>query len=109
EGELVEFGLRMAGAGKIAGLTEAQVLAIGAAMSSVGVEAEAGGTAVQKVLTRLTEAVATGNEHLQIFAAMAGMSAAEFARVFEEDAGQAFTLFVEGLGRSGDQAFQILR
>src|SRR5690606_23250514 len=30
EGELMEFGLRMAGAGKIAGLTEAQVLAIGA-------------------------------------------------------------------------------
>lgn len=109
ESNIVEFGQRIAGAGKIAGLTEAQVLAIGGAFASVGVNAEAGGTAVSKVLQAMTEAVATGNKNLQGFAAVSGMSAVEFATAWREDAGMAFTRFVEGLGASGDQAFAILR
>jgi hypothetical protein len=57
EQKILSFASRIAGAGKIAGLTETDILAIGAAMSSVGVEAEAGGTAVQKVLLSMNEAV----------------------------------------------------
>jgi TP901 family phage tail tape measure protein len=109
ESDIVEFGQRIAGAGKIAGLTEAQVLAIGGAFASVGVNAEAGGTAVSKVLQSMTEAVATGNKNLQGFAAVSGMSAAEFATAWQEDAGTAFTRFIEGIGASGDQAFAIFR
>ena len=108
EAEIVDFGLRIAGAGEIAGLTEAQILAIGAAMSSVGIEAAAGGTAVQKVLLGMTEAVASGGEKLADFANAAGMSAQQFADAFEKDAAGAFTAFVEGLGVAGDDAFQIL-
>lgn len=109
EDKIVDFGLGIAGAGKIAGLTEPQVLAIAGAFSSVGIEAEAGGTAVSKVLQSITESVATGNEKLAVFAATAGMSAAEFATAWQEDAGAAFARFVEGLGASGNQAFAILR
>jgi TP901 family phage tail tape measure protein len=50
ESEIVEFATRMSGAGKIAGLTTAEIFGIAAAFSSVGIEAEAGGTAIQKVL-----------------------------------------------------------
>lgn len=109
ESNIVDFGLRIAGAGKIAGLTEPQVLAIGSAFASVGVNAEAGGTAISKVLASITEAVATGNKNLQGFAAVAGMSATKFAAAWREDAGEVFTRFVEGLGRSGTQAFAVLR
>lgn len=56
EGEIVNFSERIAGAGKIAGLSTDEIFAIGAAMSSVGVEAEAGGTAVQKVLISMYQA-----------------------------------------------------
>jgi TP901 family phage tail tape measure protein len=108
EAEIVEFGLRIAGAGKIAGLTEAQVLGIGTALSSVGVEAEAGGTAVQKVLLNINQAVAQGNDNLEIFARTAGMNAQDFAAAWEKDAGTAFTKFVEGLGKSGKDATNIL-
>lgn len=62
EPEILTFASRIAGAGKIAGLTEADVLGIGAAMSSVGVQAEAGGTAVQKVLISMNTAVAGTTE-----------------------------------------------
>jgi TP901 family phage tail tape measure protein len=108
EAEIVEFGLRMAGAGKIAGLTTSDILAIGNAMSSVGVQAEAGGTAVQKVLIEITKAVVTGAPELEKFAETAGMSAQEFAEAWRTDPAEAFTLFVEGLGLSGDQAIAVL-
>lgn len=108
EAEILAFGTRMAGAGKIAGLAESDVLAIGAAMSSVGVEAEAGGTAVQKVLIDINTAVAQGNEDLGVFAATAGMTADTFEERWRTDAAGAFTEFVEGLGRAGDNATTVL-
>ena len=109
EEEILTFGLRIASAGKIAGLTEAEILSIGAAMSAVGIQAQAGGTAVQKVLLDMTEAVATTSDELQVFAKTAGLSAQQFSDLFEQDAGKAFTRFVEGLGTAGDDAFIILR
>lgn len=109
EAEIVEFATRIAGAGKVAGLSVQDVAAIGAAMASVGVEAEAGGTAVQKVLLSITEAVATGSDDLAVFAKTAGKSAAEFAKQWKDDPIHAFDAFVQGLGKSGDKAFVILR
>lgn len=108
ESEIVEFGLRIAGAGKIAGLTEGDILGIGAAFASVNVGAEAGGTAVQKVILSITEQVATGGEKLALFAKTAGMSANEFADSWRSNPGQAFTAFVEGLGNAGTDAIGIL-
>lgn len=109
EQNIVDFALQTAGAGRIAGLTAAQVLAIAGSFSAFGVRAQVGGTAVSKVLAKLSEAVATGNQDMRLFAAVAGMSAQEFATAWRDDAGEVFVRFVEGLGKSGDQAFAILR
>lgn len=108
ESEIVDFALRIAGAGEVAGLTEAQILAIGTAMTSVGVQSEAGGTAVQKVLLSMTESVENNTAALDVFARTAGISAQGFAKAFREDAAGAFTAFVEGLGRQGKKAFGTL-
>ena len=108
EEQIVEFGLRIAASGKLAGLTEADILSIGGAMASMGIKAEAGGTAVQKVLNAMTQSVALGGEELAVFANAAGLSADQFATAYRENAANAFTLFVEGLGRQGDQAFATL-
>lgn len=108
EAEISNFAQRIAGAGQIAGLTTSDVFAIGAAMSSVGVQAEAGGTAVQKVLIEMNTAVTTGSENMETFARTAGMSSEEFKNAWEADAGQAFAMFVQGLGTQGDQAIVTL-
>jgi hypothetical protein len=42
------------------------------------------------------------------FANVAGMAAEEFRQLWEEDAGEAFTRFVEGLGEAGDEAISFL-
>lgn len=108
EADIAQFVVHIAGAGEIAGFTEADLLGVSAALSSVGVEAEAGGTAVQKVFLKITESVATADEFLEVFAATAGMSADAFATLWREDPSEAFTLFVEGLGAAGQDAFIIL-
>jgi TP901 family phage tail tape measure protein len=112
ESEITDFGLRIAAAGKIVGLTVDETLAIAGAFTSVGVEAEAGGTAVSKVFIALANAVQTGGKQLETFAATAGTSVAEFRRVFETDTSGAFTAFVEGLKRidaEGGNVFKTLR
>ena len=99
EAEITNLALRMAAAGKQAGLSEADVFAFASALTSVGVEAEAGGTAMSKVITSIADATRTGNSDLATFAEVAGVSADEFRRAFEEDASTGIAMFVEGLGR----------
>jgi TP901 family phage tail tape measure protein len=111
ESEIVEMGLRIAGAGKQVGLTEAEILSFAGALSSVGIEAEAGGTAFSRVMIDMANAAASGGGELEGFAKVAGMSAEEFRRSFEEDAAGAITTFVGGLGRiseSGGNVFAVL-
>ncbi len=98
EAEIVEMGLRIAGAGEQIGLAEGQILAISTALSSVGISAEAGGTAISKVMINMASAVSSGGESLQQFASVAGMSGQDFARVFRDDAAAAINSFVVGLG-----------
>lgn len=108
EAEILDFSLRLAGAGQIAGLTEANVLGISNAMASLGIESERGGTATQKVLLGITTAVNTGSDNLERFAAVAGLSAEEFTKTWRADPGAAFVAFVEGLGAQGQDAISVL-
>ncbi len=108
EAEIVEMGLRIAGAGEQIGLAEGQILAISTALSSVGISAEAGGTAISKVMINMASAVSSGGESLQQFASVAGMSGQDFARVFRDDAAAAINSFVVGLGDMQDSGGDVL-
>ena len=108
ERDIVAFTQRIAGAGAIVGLTTGDVLGISTALSSIGVNAEAGGTAVQKVLLEMQKAVSTNSDELKIFAEVADVSVKEFARLFEEDASEAFIGFIEGLTSYGKDGVQVL-
>ena len=98
ESEITEMGLRLAGAGKQVGMSENQILGLAGAISSVGIEAEAGGSAVSTVMAKMQLAVEEGGESLEQFADVAGMSASEFQQAFKNDAAQALVSFVTGLG-----------
>jgi TP901 family phage tail tape measure protein len=71
EAEITEMGLRLAGAGKQVKMTEAQILGFAGALSSVGIEAEMGGSAFSRVMLEMQNAVLSGNENLKIFASVA--------------------------------------
>ena len=99
ESEITEMATRLASAGTLAGLSEAEILALSAAMSSVGIEAEAGGTAMTETLNAIETAAAQGGGALAEFARIAGMSSEEFASAWETDAMSALGGFISGLGQ----------
>lgn len=111
EADIVEMATRMASAGTLAGMSESDILGLSAAMSSVGIEAEAGGSAMSKLMTDIQVAVETGNSSLEDFASVAGVSCEQFADMFEHRAVDALYSFIDGLNdveRNGETATVIL-
>ena len=103
ESEIVTMGQRLAAAGELAGLTEPEIMALATAMSSVGIEAEAGGTAMTQTLTAIEKAVVNGGDNLNKFAEISGMSAEQFASTWENKPIEAIEAFIEGLGKLDEQ------
>ena len=74
---------RIAGAGATVGASEADVLALSNALSSMGVQAELGSGVVTRTLLELETAASAGASGLEDYAKVAGMSAQEFAEMWE--------------------------
>lgn len=108
ESEIANMAMRLAGAGAQVGMSISDILGISAALSSLGLQAEAGGSAISRVLTDMQLAVETGNASLQQFADVAGMTSAEFVAAFNEDAAGALAAFISGLGSGTQSATQLL-
>ena len=103
EAELVDMALRIAGAGHQVGMSEAEILSFANSLSSVGIEAAAGGSAISRVMIDMATNVAQGGDKLQGFARVAGMTSEEFATAFKTNAAGAIVTFIEGLGKMSDQ------
>ncbi len=99
ERDILSLGTRLAGAGKQIGLTTPQVLAFGSAISSTGIEAEAGGTAMTQNFFAIDKAVRKGGASLDLYAKTAGMSSDQFRQAWGDDPASATNQFVQGLGR----------
>lgn len=99
ERQIVQMAQRIAGAGKQIGLSEAEVMGFASAMASVGIEVEAGGTAISSTMLKMEQAVRNGGVELELLAETAGMSSEQFKTAFETDAAGAINAFVQGLGR----------
>ncbi|MFD6029793.1 phage tail tape measure protein [Cellulosimicrobium funkei] len=102
ERDIMNLGLRLAGASRIARISEADMLAIANAMSSVGIEAEAGGTAMSQIITKMANTVRAGGQDLEAFANVAGMTSEQFAAAWRERPAVAIDAFTTGLGRMNE-------
>lgn len=108
EAEITEMALRLAGAGKQIGLSEGDVLGLSTALSSVGIEAEAGGSAFSKVMIDIAASVEEGGDRLGLFAQTAGVTADEFAAKWRTAPSEALSLFVKGLANAEAQGSSTL-
>lgn len=86
EESILALSLRLASAGKLAGMSIPEILGLSAAMSSVGLTAEAGGTAMSTTINMIAKDVAKGGENLEKFAKVAGMTSEEFAEKWRTNA-----------------------
>lgn len=107
ERDIVEMTNRLAAGGKLAGLTAPDILGLATAMSSVGIEAEAGGTAMTQTLTAIGNAVSlTGKgaaDDLNLIAKTAGMTSEEFQQAWKEKPVVALQSFIKGLKDAQDK------
>jgi TP901 family phage tail tape measure protein len=111
ESQMLEMGVRMAGAGTVAGLTAPNILALSNALASAGIESEAGGTAFSKLIIQMAQASEKGGAQLELFADVAGMSAKSFADTWDKEPVVALQAFIKGIrdtGDAGGSLFQLL-
>jgi TP901 family phage tail tape measure protein len=99
ESEIVEMATRLASAGSLIGLSEPDIMAVASALSSLGIEAEAGGSAISKLMKEFEVMVQTGAPALEKFAKVAGMSADDFSIAWGKNPVEALGAFIDGLGR----------
>ena len=107
EKDILDMALNLAGAGKQIGLSEGSVFGLATALSSVGIEAEKGGSAFSKIMIQMATAVdemdTSAGSKLREFAGVSHMTAEEFANVFQSNPAAAIAAFVEGLGRASEE------
>lgn len=97
EEEIVRMTYRLSAAGTQAGMTLPEIMGLAAAMSSLGMYAESGGSALSKVIKQVQMAVETGSESLKDYAEVAGMTADAFAQLWSEDSATAMQRLIEGI------------
>ena len=97
ESNIMDVTLRLASMSQTIGMSTPDVLAWSTAIAATGQKAEAAGTAIAKTWSNIETAVAGGGEGLQNFAAVAKMSAEDFATTWESNPTEALKSFIKGL------------
>lgn len=97
ESEILAMSTRLAAAGTLTGFSATEIMGLAAAMSSMGIEAEAGGTAAGKLMKQMQLAAETGGDAADMFGKVMGTDASGFAAAFKSNAAQAMLDFFAGL------------
>ena len=97
ESEIAAMALRMGKYGSSVRMSAADVLGYSAALSSLGIEAQMGGSAIGRTWLSVETAVASGGEGLTKFAKYSGKSAEEFKEQWNTDSSGAFNGLLKGL------------
>lgn len=97
ESEIAAMALRMGKYGSSVRMSAADVLGYSAALSSLGIEAQMGGSAIGRTWLSIEKAVANGGEGLKAFAKYSGKSAKEFKEQWNTDSSGAFNGLLKGL------------
>lgn len=94
EGNILDFTTRLSAMAKTAGLTQAQVMGLGAMFETQGLNAEVAATALSKVIQKI-------GSDTEKMAKMAGLNVQEFSNLVQTDMNAALIEFAKGIGRLG--------
>ncbi len=94
EGYIVDFTGRLAGAGRQAGMTQAQIMALASVLDQSMVNAEEGSTALSKIIQKIYR-------EPQEMAAAAGLDVKAFTDLVKTDANAALLQFAEAVSKMG--------
>lgn len=108
EAEILNFANRLSGVGNAMGLTAQETFGVAAAFRSVGVEAESGGTAIQKALLEINDIVSKGGKELELFAKLSGKTTKEFADTWRNEPVKALDDFVKIVSSAGSEGSVVI-
>jgi TP901 family phage tail tape measure protein len=112
ESEILTFALRIAPSAQTVGATADEVLGLAAALSSMGIPAERGGTAVQAMFSIIAAGARSGGDELLSMAAITGMTADEFADLAKSAPTDALVTLAKSFGAAnsaGENVFAMMR
>lgn len=102
ESAIVEMFRNVAAGASRVGMTESQMAALAATLSSLGLD-KGGASAISKVMTNIDRAVDGSTEDLAEWARVAGMSVSEFSNLWNSDASSGLLSVVQGIARMNDE------
>src|SRR5690606_10442352 len=109
ESEIARMTTEVARATSQFGVSSAEAAGLAAAMASIGIRAELGGSSVGRAMQEITSRVQAGGAELQEFADILGLNADELKRLFEQDRVAAFEYFLRNVGELGLDAGNALK
>ncbi len=98
ESEIVKVANEVARSTAVFGVSASEATAFGAAMKSLGIQAQLGGSVVGKAMLKINEAIDAGGESMKLLSELTGIAGDDLKQTFEEDAAGVFQKFTEGLG-----------
>jgi len=104
EREILEMSIRLAKAGEVAGLSRTEIMGISAALSSVGIEAEAGGSAASRILINMQVEARKGGAVFAEMAKTAGETTEAFQKMVLNSPAQALQEMAAGLNKVNKSA-----
>lgn len=103
EWQILDFTNRIATSAETLGVGSAEIFALSATLTSLGLTAERGAGWVNDVIRNIAVAATKGNEQLKDIAAVSNMSSKEFQKAWKDDAYGALIKFSEWLSESGNK------
>lgn len=108
ESEITNMALRLAGSAKQLNMSEADVLGLSAALTSVGIRAEAGGTSMSKLMDSMNIATAMGTRQMKDLEKQTGMTMKEL-HLMSANNSKDFTALADSMGMPVGQMKQIVK
>lgn len=99
EAEILGFATRLGGATAVFNVSGVDALGMATAMKSLGIEAEAGSSSVQRAFGAINESISGGGKKFAALSQITGISADQLKKRFAEDSVGVFNEFVVGLNK----------
>lgn len=99
ENEILGFSLRLGAATSVFNVSGTQALGLATAMKSIGIEAEAGSSSIQRALGAMNKSIGKGGKEAQVLSKLTGIAVQDLAKEFKTNAAGVLQKFTAGLAK----------
>jgi len=109
ETEIVEMSMRVMGAGKTIGMSTQDVFGMSAALSSLGIQSEMGGSAISRAMITMSKAVSNGADGFKQFSEKSGLSLDEINLLMTKSTPAAYQYLLNNTEMTTEEINRLLK